>query len=162
LDGDNRGKLAALLGALGQGEGAAYVLKCLCLPDPVTQTAMVVDHVRLFPNRPDLRWRYRVHEQILPALRAQGVPARWASVVIHHTGYQDAALRARKLERDLRLLRLEVAEQPDDPFTLFNLGSVFHEMGGLDEAVPLLRRSLALSDPGASIVRKLYALLAQC
>ena len=38
---------------------------------------MVVDHVRLFPLREDVRWTYRVHEQILPALRRAGVPVRW-------------------------------------------------------------------------------------
>jgi hypothetical protein len=30
-----------------------------------------VDHVRLFRNHPKIRWRYRVHEQILPAIREQ-------------------------------------------------------------------------------------------
>src|SRR5438105_2817823 len=81
---------------------------------------------------------------------------------LKHAGYQDPALRRRKLERDLRLLGLEEAEQPDDPFTLFNLGSVYQELGKLDEALPLLRRSLERSAPGDSIVRKLYALLVHC
>jgi len=30
------------------------------------------DHVRLFGIGPDIRWKYRVHEQILPALRRTG------------------------------------------------------------------------------------------
>ncbi len=127
----------------------------------MTGTATVVDHVRLLRNHPELRWRYRVHEQILPAIRRNGGEVRWTEVVIQHTGYQDPALRRRKLERDLRLLRLEDAEHPDDPFTLFNLGQVYHELGQTAAAVPLWRRSLERSEPGDSIVRKLYALLAQ-
>ena len=124
--------------------------------------ATQVDHVRLFRNRPEVRWSSRVHEQILPAIRASGGEVRWAEVVIHHVGYQDPALRARKLERDLRLLHLENAGRPDDPFTLFNLGSVYQDQGKTAEALPLLRRSLERSHPSDSIVRKLYALIAQC
>src|SRR5262249_48717806 len=60
------------------------------------------------------------------------------------------------------LLHLEHAEHPDDPFTLFNLGSVYQELGRPAEALPLLRRSLERSHPSDSIVRKLYALIVQC
>src|SRR5262249_29762339 len=160
LDEANRARLRALLSGLPD-ETAAYVMKCLCLPDG-SGTATLVDHVRLFRNRPDLRWRYRVHEQILPALRAHGGVVRWSDVVIHHTGYQDPALRGQKLERDLRLLRMQQQEQPDEPFTLFNLGAVYNELCRPAEALPLLKRSLERSQPTDSIVRKLYALLAQC
>jgi tetratricopeptide (TPR) repeat protein len=62
----------------------------------------------------------------------------------------------------LRILNAEYAEQPDDPFTLFNLGSVYHELQDPAAALAPLERSLALSDPRDSIVRKLYALIAQC
>ncbi len=161
LDEENRGKLRALFEGL-RNENAAYVVKCLCVPDAATGTATVVDHVRLFRNRPDLRWTYRVHEQILPAVRRTGGDVRWCDVVVRHTGYQDQALRRRKLERDLRLLRLENAEKPDDPFTLFNFGQVAQELGRHAEAIPLLRRSLERSHPKDSIVRKIYALLAGC
>jgi tetratricopeptide (TPR) repeat protein len=109
-----------------------------------------------------LRWRYRVHEQILPAVRRLGGEVCFTDVVIHHVGYQDPALRSRKLQRDLRLLQLENAEQPDDAFTLFNLGALYHEQGRTEEALPLLWRSLERSHPTDSIVRKLYALLVQC
>jgi tetratricopeptide (TPR) repeat protein len=161
LDDDSRRKLRALFASL-DWENVAYAMKCVCLPDPVTKAATAVDHVRLFRNRPDVRWRWRVHEQILPAIRRSGGDVRWSDVVIYHVGYQDPALRRRKLDRDLRLLLLEDAEHPDDPFTLFNLGSVYAELGQPGKALSALRRSLERSDPRDSIVRKLYALLAQC
>jgi tetratricopeptide (TPR) repeat protein len=127
----------------------------------VSGVATAVDHVRLFRNLPELRWTYRVHEQILPAIRQSQGEVRRTDLVIQHTGYQNAEVRGRKLQRDLRLLQMEDAEHPDDPFTLFNLGSVYQELGQLEEAVALFRRSLERSQPGDSIVRKLYALLAQ-
>ena len=57
------------------------------------------------------------HEQILPALNRAGVPVEWTDITVRHTGYADRALRARKLDRDLRNLNEELAERPDDPFT---------------------------------------------
>jgi len=161
LDEENRDRLKTLFAGLTE-ENAAYVMKCLCLPDPETGSSTLVDHVRLFPNGADVRWEYRVHEQVLPSLRRRGTDVRWSAVVIRHTGYQDPALRRRKLERDSRLLDLERAEKPDDPFILFNLGSIAQELGRHDEALTFLRRSLERSHPRDSIVRKLYALLAQC
>jgi GT2 family glycosyltransferase/tetratricopeptide (TPR) repeat protein len=161
LDEENRDKFRTVVEGLND-DNPAYVMKCLCLPDPITKLATEVDHVRLFRNLPGLHWRYRVHEQILPALREVGSMPRFSDVVVHHIGYQDPALRGRKLQRDQRLLQLEHAEKPDDPFILFNLGSVLQETGNLAEALPLYRRSLELSQPTDSIVRKLYAVIAQC
>jgi hypothetical protein len=73
---------------------AAYVVRCACDPSPDgTGGETVVDHIRLFPLRGDVRWTYRVHEQILPALRKVNVPVRWTNVIVRHTGYVDTALR---------------------------------------------------------------------
>jgi GT2 family glycosyltransferase/thioredoxin-like negative regulator of GroEL len=161
LDAENRARLRGLLAGLND-ENMAYVMKCVCRSEQADGSVTVVDHVRLFRNHPDLQWKYRVHEQILPALRRLKTEVRWADVTIEHLGYEDPALRGRKLQRDLRLLRLEVAERPDDPFTLFNLGSVYQELGRHAEALPLLKGSLERSHPSDSIVRKLYALVVQC
>ena len=134
-------------------------MKCLCPSDSGEGSATVVNHIRLFRNDPRIRWRYRVHEQILPAVRRTNGTVRWSDVTIRHVGYIDPALRRSKLERDLRLLRAEAADHPDDPFVLFNLGSVYLELERTAEALPLLTRSLERSHPSDSIVRKLYALI---
>jgi GT2 family glycosyltransferase/predicted Zn-dependent protease len=160
LDAANRQKLRDLFGKLN-GDNLAVVLKCLCLPDPVSRSSTAVDHVRLFRNHPELTWSYRVHEQIVPALNRLNVPLRRADVVIHHVGYQDPAVRRRKRDRDRRLLQLELAENPDDPFMLFNLGWTHMEPGEYAEALPFLQRSLERSNGKGSIVHKVYALLAQ-
>jgi tetratricopeptide (TPR) repeat protein len=137
-------------------------MTCRCLPDPVTGITTEVDHLRLFRNRADLRWDFRVHEQILPAVKSTGGAVNRTDVIILHTGYVDPALRGRKLERDLRLLLMEQAERPDHPFILFNIGQIYQEQGRLEEALPLFRRSVEVSHPTDSIVRKLHALIAQC
>ncbi len=157
-----REKLLELLQRLRAGDQAAYVVRCACDPSPDgTGGDTVVDHIRLFPVRDDARWTYRVHEQILPALRQAKVPVRWTNLTVRHTGYADPALRARKLERDIRLLALDLAVRPDDPFVLFNLGAIAVERHEWPKALGFLERSLRGSAPTDSIVRKLFALIAR-
>ena len=98
LDAANRMKLKALFASL-DGSNVAYVLKCRCLIDRPGGTPTVVDHVRLFPRRPDVRWEHRVHEQVLPALRRAGTDVRWSDVIVDHVGYVDPAVRKRRARR---------------------------------------------------------------
>ena len=55
----------------------------------------VVDHFRLLCNHAEIRWKYRAHEQNLPAVRSVGGQVRWTNVAIYHIGYQDPSLRGR-------------------------------------------------------------------
>lgn len=169
LDADDRvepseyPRLEALLAGLAtQGDPAAYVVRCACDPDPDGGGATVVDHVRLFPLRDDVRWAYRVHEQILPSLRRAGVEVRWSDCTVRHTGYNDPALRRRKLHRDRAILEVEAADRPGDPFVAFNLGQIALDLGDHGDALGHLNRSLAGSAPADSITRKLHALVALC
>jgi tetratricopeptide (TPR) repeat protein len=126
-----------------------------------TASATVVDHIRLFPRRHGIRWTYRVHEQILQALKRANVPVKWSDLTVRHTGYVDKALRARKIDRDTKILERELAERPNDTFVLFNLGAIAVECRAWPDALAYLQRSLAESAPTDSIVRKLFALLAR-
>jgi len=158
LDEDNRRRLRDLFATLGN-EVAGYMVRCSCRTNATTTAAAYVDHVRLFRNHPQIRWRYRVHEQILPAVYEQGGRERWTDVVIHHLGYQDGPTRERKHHRNLRLLHMEQVERPNDPFVLFNIGWSYFELSRLPEGLLYLENSLRRSQPHQSITRKLYALL---
>ncbi len=97
VDPPEREKLQKLLAGLRPDQPAGYVVRCACDPSPDGSGGeTVVDHVRLFPIRDNIRWTYRVHEQIMPALRRAGIPVRWTDLVVRHTGYVNLALRARK------------------------------------------------------------------
>jgi GT2 family glycosyltransferase/predicted Zn-dependent protease len=160
LNEENRRRLAAVFDALGD-EPDAYVAKVRSAMDPNGRSVRLLDQVRIFPNHPQIRWEYRIHEQILPSVRRRGGNARWTDVIIDHVGYVDGAVRKQKLERNMRLLEIDNAQRPDDAFTLFNLGWTCLDLGNTDQALRLLRRSLERSAPDSSIVRKLYVLLAQ-
>lgn len=162
VEDNERERLRAILRTLRSADLAGYVVRCACDPSPDgTGGDTVVDHIRLFPRRDDIRWTYRVHEQILPALNRAHVPVRWTDLTVRHTGYVDRELRDRKLERDLRLLRLDLQDHPGDPFINFNLGAVAIERRQWDQALGFLERSLNDLAPTDSIVRKLYALIAR-
>ncbi|MBI3467730.1 MAG: glycosyltransferase, partial [Planctomycetes bacterium] len=120
----------------------------------------VVDHVKLFRNRPDLRFDGRIHEQIIPAIRRAGGEVGWTDLYVTHSGADHTPEgRKRKLERDMRLLELDLADRPDHPFVLFNLGMTFADAGHHEQAVSALKRSIEVADPSESQVRKAYALL---
>jgi glycosyltransferase involved in cell wall biosynthesis len=158
LDDANRDRLQALLDALPSGPAAYSMRQRSSAPGGAAAT--VVDQVRLFRRDPAVGWEYRVHEQLLPSLRRAGYAVHGTDIVIEHAGYQDPALTRRKLRRNLRLLQLDQQERPADAFVLFNLGWAYLELGRDAEAIPFLQRSLQQSQPGDSIVPKLYALLA--
>ncbi len=159
FDPANRDKLRHLLANLSD-DNAAYVMRQRS--SAANGSATLVGQVRLFRNHPDLHWDYRVHEQILPALRKTGHTIRDTDLAIEHSGYLDPALRHKKLERNLRLLHLDHADRPNDPFTLFNLGWAYADLGRCADALPLLQHSLRYSHPADSITPKLYVLLSQC
>jgi tetratricopeptide (TPR) repeat protein len=161
IDEENRGRMRALFAGL-QPEMAGYSMEIRCLPNRETGAALVYHHVRLFPNHPQVRWKYRVHEQIILALEALGGPLRPTDVAIHHGGYQDSALRRRKNENYLRLLQLEDAEHPGDPVVHFLLGWTNLDLGRRDEAIAFLSQSVQGAWSASSSIRKAYALLVNC
>jgi GT2 family glycosyltransferase/tetratricopeptide (TPR) repeat protein len=159
LDHQNRERVRLLFDGLG-GEMAAYAVKVRSVLDAANLSFRLLDQVRIFPNHPEVRWDYRVHEQTLPGVLRLGGQIRWSDIVVDHVGYQQVEVRRSKLERNLRLLEMDDAERPDDAFTLFNLGWTMMDLGQTEQALPRLKRSLERSSPDSSIARKLYHLIA--
>ena len=119
-----------------------------------------VDQVKLFRNVPEHQFEWRIHEQILAAIRRAGGKVEWTDVFVTHANAdQSPEGRARKQERDLRILELENRERPDHPFTLFNLGMTYADAGRHEEAVGHLWQSIGRAGDEDSHLRKCYALL---
>jgi tetratricopeptide (TPR) repeat protein len=83
----------------------------------------------LFPNRRDLRFSGRVHESVLPAAAAAGLPLRPHPVPIHHFGHLDGAAAERRRQRDLTLVAAKVEDDPGDVAARLELGSLLLEAG---------------------------------
>jgi O-antigen biosynthesis protein len=128
---------------------------------PPGEEPSVVDHVKLVRNRPDVRFEGRIHEQILPSIRrASGTLVRSDLFVLHGNADYSVEGRMSKRNRYLRLLELELTDQPDQPFALFNLGMSHHEGENLVAAVAPLSRSIELAKFDATFLPKAFALLA--
>jgi tetratricopeptide (TPR) repeat protein len=159
----NGQKLRHLVEGPHPSDRLGYIMQVACLgsEDELNTDITIVDHVKLFRNRPGLRFEGRIHEQILPAIRRERGSVEWTDIVIEHThGARSNEQRQHKHQRDLQLLDLENTERPDHPFTLFNLGMTYADMGRYEDAVSVLSRSILVGNPQDSQVRKTYALLA--
>ncbi|MFO0899231.1 MAG: glycosyltransferase [Pirellulales bacterium] len=148
IDEQNGRALRALVQQNTPADVLGYVMQVHC---PSTQgdgilDATVVDHVKLLRNLPEMRFEGRIHEQILPAIRRLSGRVEWSEIFVVHSGSDRSREgQAKKLARDLRLLELEHAERPDHPFTLFNLGMTYNELGRHAEAIQTLQRSLEMA-----------------
>ncbi|RLS54825.1 MAG: glycosyltransferase [Planctomycetota bacterium] len=136
-----------------------YVMQVHCPgrgPDDLT----VVDHIKLFRNRPDLQFEFRIHEQIIPAIRRAGGEVAWTDIYVVHSGSdQSPEAQNRKRERDFRILQKEIDERPDHPFALFNIGMTHADARQYEQAIHFLKRCVEASGPEESHLRKAYALL---
>jgi len=139
----------------------AYQVQVRIPPGPNEYSLSVVDHVKLFPNRPDIRFEFCIHEQVLSSLRRAGMDIRFSDLYVTHANYDrsDAGQKLKRL-RDFRLLQRDIREHPNHPFVLFNLGMTYlYAVKEFEVAAHYLRRSLDASHWQDSIVRKAYALL---
>jgi len=156
LDDDSRQRMRALLLSLPD-ENTGYVMmqrsptQSLYLGAPGERGAQVVEQVRLFRNDPMIRWEGRVFEQIRPAIRRSGGTVRATDIFIQHSGYEEYVGNRQKVERNLRLARLQDAEHPDDPYTLAHIGDLLFALGRVVESVPYFQRSLETLPPSAAI-----------
>jgi glycosyltransferase involved in cell wall biosynthesis len=100
---------------------------------------------RLFRNSPDLRYFGRVHEEI----RYVPDPPRTVCAMleggphIQHLGMDPSIWQQRaKAERDTRLLRIRLEDNPNDAVAYCYLALMARRAGRVDDAVELARRAL--------------------
>ncbi len=108
--------------------------------------------IRLFQNRPTVRFSGRIHEQICGPLRELALPgASLEGARILHYGYRPSEMEAKgKIARTLDLLQKEVLDHPTEPFHWFNLCNAFFVATRFAEAEHAGRqcaRFLADGDP---------------
>lgn len=138
--------------------GAAPRLRALCaagnadgfncrlvstLPPGEPSPTIVHWYCRLFRQREGVAYEGRVHEQIAPSIVRSGGRIAQSDLVILHEGYADP--NPAKLNRNLALLRRQLAERPDDGFARFNLGLTLVSAGDLAGARETFERLLALA-----------------
>src|SRR3990167_9487943 len=118
IDAENARRLRELAYGMHKPCILGYVMQVHCpgRDDDVGEGMTVVDHIKMFRNHPQLRFEFRIHEQVLPAIRRLGGGVAWTDIHVVHSGsdHSDQG-RQYKYERDLRILNLEIKERPDHP-----------------------------------------------
>jgi tetratricopeptide (TPR) repeat protein len=101
---------------------------------------------RLWRNRPDIRFRGRIHESVVPAISAIADAEHlliepFDRITIHHYGYEGD--RADKRARDAPLLEAEIARGTQRPFVYDHLARVYEAAGDADRAVATWKQGIA-------------------
>lgn len=141
----------------------AYVVKVHCprTNEEGSIDTTVVDHIKLFKNHRGFQFEGRIHEQVLQSIRAVNGRVDWSDCYVTHMGSDlDESANKRKIERDLRILDLDLKERPEHPFVLFNLGMTHLDAGNYESAINYLKRCINVSNRNESHCAKAHALLA--
>jgi tetratricopeptide (TPR) repeat protein len=120
---------------------------------------------RLFRNAPGLFFTGRIHEQVFPSLEAcrkeWGLENCLGATTLRHHGYS-AEQGPRKIARNLRLLKLAVAESPTDPNLRMNYGLEMVRDGQLDAGLEQYLEAFRLLSAQPAVVPEMReALLTQ-
>jgi glycosyltransferase involved in cell wall biosynthesis len=101
---------------------------------------------RIF-SRKYFKYSGRIHEQLV-AIEPKKIEINYAAlpIVLTHSGYLSQVTLVFKAKRDLKILRLELAAHPHDPYLLYQAGKCYSILQRFDSAINYFRASLALKD----------------
>ncbi|WP_340025651.1 glycosyltransferase [Paenibacillus sp. FSL K6-1096] len=123
----------------------AYTVRIENLLGSRPEDRLYHSNVRLFRNGQGYRFSGRIHERVDDSIisRHGAAAIEPSDIEILHYGYLPGIMSAKnKISRNEHLLRLALAEEPDDPFYSYNLAVTCCQDGRLQEAEELLRRTL--------------------
>jgi glycosyltransferase involved in cell wall biosynthesis len=103
---------------------------------------------RLFRNLPQIRFRRRMHESMLPAISEvadrDGLQIGDTHLLtIEHVGYEGD--QSHKHERDEPLLLAALEEQPDRTFVYDHLARIYEARGDSDRAIAMWKRGIEVA-----------------
>ena len=120
----------------------AYFLDVVNFPDHPDQT-LISRRIGLFRRRPDIRFEYRIHEQVDPSIARAKLRVEFSHVRLLHHGY-DAEVRKskKKSERNRRIIERALQDDPDNPFMNFNLAQEYFVLGEFSHSLKYYRKAL--------------------
>ena len=95
--------------------------------------------VRCAPLRKNIRFRYRIHEELLSSLTEAGYKGATTDIVIRHHGYDDPDILRLKMERNLRLLLKDFDLRHHNADYTLLLANSYIYFERFDEAASVLR-----------------------
>ncbi|MTI80115.1 MAG: glycosyltransferase [Firmicutes bacterium] len=103
-------------------------------------------NVRMFRNKPEYRFESKLHEQILSAIlnhnKKKNVVTN-SGVNIFHYGYTASEyINKNKGERNYRIIKTMLDENPNDPFHLYNMGNCLINLNDIKGAAVHFSKAL--------------------
>jgi tetratricopeptide (TPR) repeat protein len=89
---------------------------------------------RMFPNRPDIFFERRIHEQMMLSAMRQGLKLVETGVVIEHHGYADPEAVQIKAKRNIPLLLAEYKENGPEPVLAVEIADSYSIIGESENA----------------------------
>ncbi len=113
--------------------------------------------LKMFPNRPDIRFEQPVHESVLGALRRAGLELRPTDIQVCHTRESDAGEIARKQAYYADIMGRWLCDHPSDWETQFRFGHVLYTRGERQGALEYFERVRAAGDAAGAASLRLLA-----
>lgn len=108
---------------------------------------------RLFRNKRAYRYAYRIHEQIIHSILANGGMVERSEMEIYHFGYNpDEDQRKGRRERNLTLLEGALSETPDRTVLWYYLGIEYLQAFRVHEAESAFRKHIEIAPPEERIL----------
>ena len=98
------------------------------------------EKVRIFPNDPDIRFSYAVHEVVGPSLQRKGIKVVACEIPIHHYGHLNKENTDRKGQKYFEIGLRKLDEIDTDEIALQELAIQAAELGRFQDAVNLWQR----------------------
>lgn len=121
---------------------AGFICKLINI-DKDRHNAMIdtVYQIRIFRNKPYLRFRGKIHEGLFNPTDKNLKMEYFSEVTIYHTGYSHSIIR-KKTERNLQLILEEISKRGERPVDCFYLMDCYHGMGNYDKTIYYARKAL--------------------
>ena len=103
--------------------------------------------LRLLRNNKLYYFTGAIHEQITSdAFEKLSPRFQVLDAIVHHYGYLDAVVKAKqKRRRNIPILEKQLAENPEEPFTLFNMGNEYVALQDYKTALQYYEKGIATS-----------------
>jgi tetratricopeptide (TPR) repeat protein len=150
---EDAGRLRALTGRVWRE--AFTLVETNYTGDVEDGTALTHNALRVFRNRPEYRFKGRLHEQMAYALPGYLTERlEYTQLRIEHYGYLGVVRDAKdKSRRNLDLLLQQVAEGQESAFQSFNLGSEYLALDEMPTAIEHFEKAWRMleTDPGRTV-----------
>ncbi|HHO74924.1 MAG TPA: tetratricopeptide repeat protein [Deltaproteobacteria bacterium] len=159
LDPDQAGKLKDLKRHLRPARDRAYLLKVLNTTREDGDRICV--QLRIFPNREELGFKNRIHEQIAPSIERAGILMESTDILVRHTGYHEKTDIRDKYRRNLSILLEDLSAGNISSSQHFFIASTYFGLGEFERCLEHITAARTLGD-SLSWLQNSYTLASEC